>query len=269
MTHPWFRGIPTPRILAHRGLVTPDAAYSGVVENSFAAVAAAHAVGAAYVESDCHVTADGVVVLFHDEDLMRVTGDPRKVAAVSLAELEGLMAARGGLITLAQALEAFPDTRFNLDVKAEAAAIPVGRAVAAHVDRVLVTSFSDARRRAALAAAQEARRSVVSETPDGASVSRPATSAGRGTITRVVASVSARSAPLTRRSLAGVDALQVPERQGRLRIVTPRLISAAHRHGVEVHVWTVNDPDRMRRLVDMGVDGIVTDRADLALDALR
>ena len=66
----------------------------------------------------------------------------------------------------------------------------------------------------------------------------------------------------SRRALAGIDALQVPERQGRLRIVTPRLIAAAHRHDVEVHVWTVNDPADMRRLVAMGVDGIVTDRAD-------
>jgi glycerophosphoryl diester phosphodiesterase len=57
----------------------------------------------------------------------------------------------------------------------------------------------------------------------------------------------------------------VPERQGSLRIVTPRLLAAAHRHGVEVHVWTVNDPDDMRRLIAMGVDGLVTDRADLAL----
>ena len=61
----------------------------------------------------------------------------------------------------------------------------------------------------------------------------------------------------------------MPERRRRLRIVTPRLIAAAHRHDVEVHVWTVNDPAEMRRLVDMGVDGIVTDRADIALKTLR
>jgi glycerophosphoryl diester phosphodiesterase len=61
----------------------------------------------------------------------------------------------------------------------------------------------------------------------------------------------------------------VPERHRRVRILTPRLIAAAHRHGVEVHVWTVNDPAEMRRLIEMGVDGIVTDRADLALETLR
>lgn len=257
MTHPWFTGVATPRVLAHRGLVTPDAARGGIVENSFAAVAAAHSAGAHYVESDCHLTADGVAVLFHDDDLSRVTGDPRKVAHIPVRELEELMTGRGGLITLAQALDAFPATRFNLDVKATAAASAVGTTVAAFGDRVLLTSFSDARRRTALDAAVAAGRGV-----------RPATSAGRGTIGRVLAAVASRSDRLLARALSGIDALQVPERQGRLRIVTPRLIAAAHRHDVEVHVWTVNDPDDMTRLVSMGVDGIVTDRADVALSAL-
>ena len=257
MTHPWFRGVATPRVLAHRGLVTPEAAHSGVVENSFAAVAAAHSAGALYVESDCHLTADGTVVLFHDDDLSRVTGDPRKVADVSARELEELMTHRGGLITLAQALDAFPTLRFNLDVKETDAAAAVGETVAPFADRVLVTSFSDERRRAALRAAAAA-----------SSGERPATSGGRGTIARVLAAVAARSDRLVARALAGVDALQVPERQGRLRIVTPRLVAAAHRHDVEVHVWTVDEPDDMLRLVAMGVDGIVTDRADVALAAL-
>jgi glycerophosphoryl diester phosphodiesterase len=255
--HPWFQGIALPRVLAHRGLVTAGDAADGIAENSFAAVAAAHSAGAGYVESDCHLTADGVVVLFHDDDLSRVTGDPRKVAEVPVRELEELMAGRGGLITLAQALDAFPTVRFNLDVKATDAAAAVGTAVAAHGERVLVTSFSDARRRAALAAAQAAGRGI-----------RPATSAGSRTMARVLAAVASRSDRLVARALAGVDALQIPERQGRLRIVTPRLIAAAHRHGVEVHVWTVNDPDDMRRLVAMGVDGIVTDRADVAVETI-
>lgn len=257
MTHPWFEGVATPRVLAHRGLVTPEAAITGIVENSFAAVAAAHSAGAHYVESDCHLTSDGVVVLFHDDDLSRVTGDPRAVADVPLRELEHLMAAHGGFITLEQALHSFPTIRFNLDVKAKDAASAVGAAVAAYGDRVLVTSFSDARRRAALVAAQAADRGI-----------RPATSAGTGTIARVLSALATRSDRLIARALAGVDALQVPERQRGLRVVSPRLVEAAHRHGVEVHVWTVNAVDDMRRLVAMGVDGIVTDRADIALETL-
>ena len=145
MTHPWFTGAPRPRVLAHRGLLTPEDMAHGVVENSFTAVAAAHAAGALYVESDCHLTADGTVVLFHDADLIRVTGDPRPVAQVGVDELESLMSSRGGLITLTQALESFPTVRFNLDVKAKDAAGEVGRIVAPHAARVLLTSFSDAR----------------------------------------------------------------------------------------------------------------------------
>lgn len=257
-SHPWFVGAATPRVLAHRGLVTPEAAADGVVENSFAAVAAANAAGAEYVESDCHVTADGVVVLFHDADLSRVTGDPRRIAEVGIGELEGLMETRGGLITLAQALETFPSTRFNLDVKADGAPDDVGRIVAPHARRVLLTSFSDARRRRALDAAAR----------EGTGI-RPATSAGTATIARLLTALALRSDRLARRALDGIDALQVPERRGRLRIVTSRLLDVAHRHGTEVHVWTVNAEDDMRRLLAMGVDGLVTDRANAALDVIR
>jgi glycerophosphoryl diester phosphodiesterase len=256
VTHPWFEGA-APRVLAHRGLVTPADAAHGVAENSFAAVAAAHAAGCDYVESDCHLTADGVVVLFHDDNLSRVTGDPRKIADVGVRELETLMADRGGLITLPQALDAFPRLRFNLDVKAATAAAPVGRLVAAHADRVLLTSFSDDRRREALEAARAA----------GAGI-RPATSAGTTTSTRVLGALAVRSRRLLRRALSDVDALQVPERRGPVRIVSPRFIAAAHENHVEVHVWTVNEPDDMRRLVEMGVDGVVTDRADVAIRTL-
>lgn len=255
--HPWFAGEDTPRVLAHRGLVTPDAADHGIVENSFAAVAAAHAAGAVYIESDCHLTSDGTVVLFHDEDLSRVTGDPRPVSDVSARELGELMAERGGLITLEQALESFPVTRFNLDVKAAGAAESIGRTVAPHADRVLLASFSDERRRAALAAAESEGRGI-----------RPATSAGTTILARLLVAVRLHSRRLAARALADVDALQIPERQRGIRVLSPRLLDYAHANAVEVHVWTVNAPDDMRRLVALGVDGIVTDHADLALATL-
>lgn len=253
MTHPWFLGAAAPRVLAHRGWVPPDS--EGIVENSFAAFAAAQAAGAIYAESDCHLTADGVVVLFHDDDLSRVTGDPRAVAQVQHAELAEIMADRGGLVSAADALEAFPTLRFNLDVKAPDAARPLGRIVAPHSDRVLLTSFSDARRRVALESARAAGGD-------------PATSGGQTTVARALAAAASGSRALTRGALRGVDALQVPERLGAVKIVTPRFLRAAHDAGVEVHVWTVNEPADMDRLLRLGVDGLVTDRADLALAAV-
>ncbi|MFE1663513.1 glycerophosphodiester phosphodiesterase family protein [Microbacterium sp. P02] len=259
--HPWFERTELPRVLAHRGLVTADAADHGVTENSFAAVAQAHAAGAIYVESDCHRTSDGRIVLFHDDDLLRITGDPRRVSQVTERELEHLMADRGGLISLPQALESFPTLRFNLDVKAPDAAADVGRLVAKDGARVLLTSFSDARRRAAC----EAAESEIERRGEGI---RPATSAGVKTLAKVVSAVALRSAVLVRHAVAGIDALQIPERRGRLAVLSPRLIEYAHRAGVEVHVWTVNDPAEMRRLLHLGVDGLVTDRADLALSVV-
>ncbi|MDD7943779.1 glycerophosphodiester phosphodiesterase family protein [Microbacterium sp. NE2HP2] len=249
MTHPYF-GSERPRVLAHRGFVPADS--EGIVENTFAAFAAAHALGVRYVESDCHLSADGTVILFHDADLSRVVGDPRPIADVGDRELEDLMADRGGLVTLAQALDAFPTLFFNLDVKAESAAETVGRLVAPHADRVLLTSFSDRTRERALRAAHDAG-------------GRPATSAGTIRIAALVAAVASGVPWLIGRALRGIDAVQVPERRGPIRIVSPRMIRAVHRAGVEMHVWTVNDADGMRRLLAAGVDGIVTDRADRAM----
>lgn len=250
--HPWFLASPTPRVLAHRGFVPPDA--EGVTENSLAAIAAAHGAGAVYVESDCHLTSDGLPVLFHDADLLRVTGDPRHISDVTARELELIMSDRGGLATLPQVFETFPTLRFNLDVKADAAAVPVGRAIARYAERALITSFSDERRLAALAAAAAVRPSA-----------RPATSGGSATVARLLRALLFRQNRAVSRVLNGIDALQVPERQGPIRIVSPRLRDALHAAGVELHVWTVNEPDDMIRLLASGVDGLVTDRADLAL----
>lgn len=255
MTHPYFAKTRSPRVLAHRGLLATAGEDSGMWENTAAAFAAAHAAGAEYVETDCQVTADGDVVLFHDTTLERLAGDPRPVRGVRTRELSRLFSDHGGLLTVAEALDLFPDVRFNIDVKTDAAAEPLGPILADHAHRTLVTSFSDANRRATVAAVLRA----------GASM-RPATSGGSRTIAAVRALTAAHLSPA--RALRDIDALQIPERRGALRVLTPALLRAAHSAGVEVHVWTVNDTDDMSRLVSLGVDGIVTDRADRALEAL-
>lgn len=255
MTHPYFAKARHPRVLAHRGLVTAAGEDSGVWENTAAAFAAAHAAGVEYVETDCQVTADGDVVLFHDATLERLTGDRRAVREVRTRDLVGLFADHGGLLTVAEALDLFPTVRFNIDVKTAAAAEPLGPILADHTHRTLVTSFSDTHRRATVAAVLRA----------GAAL-RPATSGGSRTIATVRALSALRLSPA--RVLRDIDALQIPERQGPLTVLTPALLRAAHARGVEVHVWTVNDAAEMNRLIALGADGIVSDRADLALDTL-
>lgn len=255
MTHPFFAKARSPRVLAHRGLVTAAGGDSGVWENTAAAFAAAHAAGAEFVETDCQVTADGDVVLFHDSTLARLTGDERRVSEVRTRDLAAIFADHGGLLSVAEALDLFPSTRFNIDVKTDAAAAPLGPILADHTHRTLVTSFSDANRRATVSAVLRA-----------GAAARPATSGGTRTIAAVRTLTAAHLSPA--RALRDIDALQIPERQGLFRVLTPSLLRAAHAHGVEVHVWTVNEVPDMRRLVSMGVDGIVSDRADLAIDAL-
>ncbi|KQQ69174.1 glycerophosphodiester phosphodiesterase family protein [Microbacterium sp. Leaf320] len=255
MTHPYFEKARHPRVLAHRGLVTAAGGDSGVWENSAAAFAAAHAAGAEYIETDCQVTADGDVVLFHDETLERLTGDPRAIREVRTRELARIFADHGGLLTVSEALSSFPTSRFNIDVKTAEATDLIGPLLVDHTHRVLVTSFSDANRRAAIASTLRA----------GAAL-RPATSGGSRTIAALRSLSALRLSPA--RALRDIDALQIPERHSGLRILTPALLRAAHRHDVEVHVWTVNDADDMRRLVAFGVDGVVSDRADLALATL-
>ena len=255
MTHPYFEKARHPRVLAHRGLITVAGEDSGVWENSAAAFAAAHAAGAEYIETDCQVTADGDVVLFHDSTLERLVGDPRPVRSVRTRELAEVFADHGGLLSVAEALASFPTTRFNIDVKTPDAADPLGPILVDRTHRVLVTSFSDRNRRATIAGALRA----------GAAL-RPATSGGSRTIAALRGLSALHLSPA--RALRDIDALQIPERHGALRVLTPALLRAAHRHGVEVHVWTVNDADDMRRLVGAGVDGVVSDRADLALATL-
>jgi glycerophosphoryl diester phosphodiesterase len=240
----------TPVALAHRGFA-PDGR-----ENSMAAFAAAVDLGYRYVETDVHATRDGVVLAFHDATLDRVTDGRGRVADPPWATAR--LARIGGtdpIPTLEDLLGTWPELRVNIDIKASRAISPTVEVIertGAH-DRVCIASFSDARRRAVVRA-----------------LSRPvATSGGTSTTAAFLAAARLGSAAAVRRAVRDVDCLQVPERQGPVPVVTRRSVAAAHAAGVQVHVWTVNDPADMRRLLDLGVDGLVSDRADLLRDVLR
>ncbi len=214
-----------------------------------------HAVSLGYthLETDVHVTRDGVLLAFHDEALDRVTDVSGLIAEMTYAEVQ---AARigdlHGVPTLAELFEAFPDVSFNIDLKSDGAVRALAELLTAtdHEDKVIVGSFSVRR--------LEAFRRLTA--------GRVRTSAHPR---EVLAYLLSPTAGIAKR-LAGArfDAFQIPHRQ-RLRgplsilVASPGLVRRAHKAGKEVHVWTVDDPAEMERLVEREVDGLMTDRTDL------
>jgi len=238
-----------PRVFAHRGLAL-DAP-----ENTPLAFAQAIAAGADYIETDVWASSDGRAVIAHDEDLRRLTGDPRRVGDLSVEELAKIDLGHGQSIpTLVEVLHGFPETRFNIDIKDAAAVEPTVQAIrdARAIDRVLVTSFSESRRRAAVA-----------------QLPGVATSASALPFVRALLANRLHLTPALTRALRDIDAVQIPQRALGLSTVGPRTIARFHRAGIEVHIWTINDPARMRALFAAGVDGVVTDRADLGVFEAR
>ncbi|GIT81759.1 glycerophosphoryl diester phosphodiesterase [Leifsonia sp. LS1] len=234
---------PGPRVIAHRGLAIE------APENTLLAFLKALTAGATHLETDVHASADGVAVVCHDPDLTRVAGRPARVADLRMSELRRIDLGGGQVFSsLAETLDTFPEARFNLDIKDERAAASAVDAIRSTraIDRVLVTSFSRRRRESV-----SARLPGVATSPSVPEFA-PALLAAKAGLT-----------PLVRRALHPFVAVQVPERQGPLRVITARTVRAVHAAGAEVHVWTVNDVADMERLLDLGVDGIVTDRCDV------
>lgn len=227
-----FLDWPGPIPIAHRG------GASEAPENTLPAFEAAVDLGYRYVETDVHVTADGVLVAFHDDHLDRVTDQVGEIAAlpwstVKTARVDG----REPIPLLADLLHAWPDLRVNIDPKHDAAVEPLADVIEATraVDRVCIGSFSD--RRIDRARARLGPRLCTSFGPLG--------------ITRL-----RMGAPPPR----GVACAQVPTHVRGVELVGPRFLEHARRRGIPVQVWTIDDADEMRRLLDLGIEGIMTDR---------
>lgn len=238
---------PRPRAFAHRG------AHDGrsVVENTMEAFAAAVELGYRYVETDVHATADGVPVAFHDDRLDRVTDREGLISELPWREVARARVGAGSSVPrLDDLLGTWPELRVNLDPKADHAVGPLIDALrrVGAVERVCIGAFSDRR-------IDRVRRAL-----------GPALCTGMGP--REVARLRGASVGLPIGRFRG-DCAQVPVRQGPVPIVDRRFVEAAHRHGVEVHVWTIDDPSEMAGLLDDGVDGIMTDEAGLLRDVLR
>jgi glycerophosphoryl diester phosphodiesterase len=251
--HPFFDP-PAPLVIGHRGCA------GEVPENTLESFARGLECGAVILESDVHLTRDGVPVLVHDDDVARVSEGTGRVAELPLAELRRLDAGfrfspdgashpfRGkGLRvpTLREAFEAFPAARFNLELKQDLPGI-VEASVALvaqfeRADRTLLTAEQGALMRR-LCARLEAE----------------AVPAARGASAEEVQAF-VRCALDGEAPAPGPLALQVPVDFRGQPLVTARFVDFAHRHGMQVHAWTVNDPAEMTRLLDLGVDGLVTD----------
>ena len=234
---------------AHRG----GAGHPDVrgLENTRAAFAHAVSLGYTYLETDVHVTRDGVLVAFHDALLARVTGRSGGVEDLDSEELGRiLVGGREPVPTLSALLAAFPQARFNVDVKAEAAVAPLAAFLLEHDlgDRVLVGSFSGRRLR-------RFRRLTGH---------RIATSASPGEVAAYVV----LPGRLARRLVRAPAALQIPHRRGPLVGASRHLVRSAHAARMQVHVWTIDDADEMRTLLDLGVDGLMSDRTDILRDVL-
>lgn len=204
--------------------------------------------GCRYIETDVHATADGVLVAFHDPTLDRVTDRSGPIATQTWAEVSRARLPDGSTIPLAEdVLATWPSVHVNIDAKSDQAVGPlldVLQRTQAY-RRVCVGSFSDRRIRQLRGALP------------------PGTASALGP--REVAALRVGLRHGSRWLPADVPCVQVPERQGRLRIVDEAFVARAHAQGRVVHVWTVNDPTVMHRLLDLGVDGIVTDEAEVLL----
>lgn len=249
---PYFSG-PTPRILAHRGLVDEFG-----VENTLSAFAAAAHCGVLHIETDVQVTRDGIPVLFHDKNLVRVAGIRKKIRSLTLAELKKIDIGFGNRVpTLEEAFIRFPKLFFNLDVKVARAATAIAEVVnrlEVH-ERVLITSFSDKRRLKATSL-----------------LSRPvAGSAGSLTVLRLVAAATPGLVWLGPKSeiLAQIQAVQIPIKFGPLRLDRSRFIEKLAELKLEVHFWTINDAAEVARLISIGASGVVTDKSDLIISTTR
>jgi glycerophosphoryl diester phosphodiesterase len=242
---------PVPFLMAHRGFDL-----SGL-ENSMRAFEAAVALGVTFLETDVQATADGIALAFHDATLDRVTDGHGKVAELTWRQLQEVRIGGSEPIPrLEEVFDAWPQVRVNVDVKAPGAVAPFVRAVrrARARDRVVVASFSDRRREAAVRAL--AHDGPVAWSPGIGGTARVVLAAARGEVDRVT------------RALAGAACLQVPERFSGVPVVTVRLVRQVHAAGAQVHVWTIDEPAAMHRLLDLGIDAIVTNRVDLALKVL-
>jgi len=229
--HPFLEW-PGPMAFAHRG------GASDHPENTMPAFQHAVDLGYTFLETDVHATADGVLVAFHDASLDRTTDRSGVISDLPWSEVgEARVDGREPIPLFEEFMEQFPDARMNVDCKADSAmdALIASLRRLNCLDRVLIGSFSDRRLR-------RLRREFGDD------------------LCSSFGPVQITSLRLTGRVPWGGQVAQVPVRYGQVPIVSERFVERAHRRGLQVHVWTIDEPAEMHRLLDLGVDGLMTDR---------
>jgi len=231
-----FLDSPQPIAFAHRG-----GAQEGL-ENVASLFGDVQRLGYRYVETDVRTTSDGVPVVFHDEDVSRLTGESARIGDLTYTDVRRLQVGSEQIEPLDAVLDAFPDLRFNIDLKdrGSVSSVPAVLERTGARDRVCVASFSERRLRAA-------RKALGPEV---------CTSLGTSGVALFLPLALAR----TGRSGQGAAALQVPWVLPGGRTLPAWFVQLAHREGLAVHVWTVDEPAAMEAALDLGVDGIMTDR---------
>jgi glycerophosphoryl diester phosphodiesterase len=240
-----FLDHPGPVPFAHRGGAGDWA------ENTMPAFAGAVALGYRYVETDVHVTADGVVLAFHDDRLDRVTDREGAISDLPWSEVRrALVDGREPIPQLEELLATWPDLRINIDPKHDAVVEPLATVLTrtGSVERVCIGSFSDRR--------IDRLRAMLG----------PALCTSLGPA--AVARLRAASYGIGHRRPDGC-CVQVPPQAKGVTIVDDRFLRTAHELDLPVHVWTIDEPEEMERLLELGVDGIMTDRPSVLRDVLR
>ncbi len=239
-----FLDHPGPLAFAHRG------GAGDWPENTMPAFEGAVALGYRYVETDAHVTAAGICLAFHDDRLDRVTDRTGVIAELTYDEVRGARVdGREPIPLLEDLIGSYPDLRVNIDPKHDAAVDPLVAVIerTGAIDRVCVGSFSDAR----ITRLREALGP------------RLCTSLGP----KAIARLRGGSFGLPAGRVVGGCA-QVPHRYKGVAVTDQRFVDRAHAAGLQVHVWTIDDPEEMHLLLDLGVDGIMTDRPAVLRDVL-
>jgi glycerophosphoryl diester phosphodiesterase len=243
MQQPSYLDTPGPIALAHRG------ASNNLPENTMAAFECAVELGYRYIETDVHVTRDGVLIAFHDDRLDRVTRHSGLISELDWSEIKQARVDDAEPIPLLEdLLTRWPGVRINLDPKSDAAVAPLTEMLKKldAVDRVCIGSFSGAR-------LQAIRKSFDMEI---------CTSMGPMDVFRLRMTSLPFPAPFQQQTY-DAQCAQVPLRRWGLPVVDKLFVSKAHHLGLKVHAWTVNDEFEMKRLLDLGIDGLITDEAQL------